>query len=200
MRSTGLIGLADDLALDFVNSTAVPAHERVELIADGQSYLDWLGYAGLLDDSDRTSARELFSSAELDAVAAQAVDLREWLRPVIATWASTAPGTDIPAEVRTRLDAILRYDRGYFRVPNDGSRAELVRARHWDSPQQLLVPVAESAARLMVTGDRSLVRHCEGLNCTLWFYDRTKSHRRRWCSMAVCGNRAKARMHRERTR
>jgi len=32
----------------------------------------------------------------------------------------------------------------------------------------------------------------------MWFYDRTKSHRRRWCSMALCGNRAKARAHRER--
>jgi predicted RNA-binding Zn ribbon-like protein len=199
MRSTGLIGLADDPALDFVNSTAVPTHERVELIQDGRSYLDWLGHAGLLDESDQAAARARFPSAELDAAAAQAVDLREWLRPVIAVWASRAPDADIPGPVRSRLDDILRHDRGYYRLPSDSSR-ELARARHWHTSQQLLVPVAEAAARLLTTGDRSLVRQCEGPTCTLWFYDRTKSHRRRWCSMAVCGNRAKARAHRERSR
>jgi predicted RNA-binding Zn ribbon-like protein len=199
MHSTGLIGLADDSALDFLNSTAKPAPETVELIQDGQSYLEWLECAGLLDKPDRANVRKLFSIAELDAVAAQAVALREWLRPVIATWATSAgPDAPLPAAVRSRLDDVLRHDRGYFHVPKDGETSELVRARHWHDPQQLLVPAAEAAARLLTTGDRSLVRHCEGPTCTLWFYDRTKSHRRRWCSMAVCGNRAKARTHRER--
>jgi predicted RNA-binding Zn ribbon-like protein len=40
------------------------------------------------------------------------------------------------------------------------------------------------------------VRNCEG--CSIWFYDHTKAHRRRWCSMALCGNRSKARSHRQR--
>jgi predicted RNA-binding Zn ribbon-like protein len=38
----------------------------------------------------------------------------------------------------------------------------------------------------------TLVRKCEGTTCTLWFLDVSKAHARRWCSMAVCGNRAKA--------
>jgi predicted RNA-binding Zn ribbon-like protein len=54
-----------------------------------------------------------------------------------------------------------------------------------------LVPVAEAVARLLAEGDFKLVRKCESADCTLWFHDRTKSHHRRWCSMALCGNRAK---------
>ena len=48
--------------------------------------------------------------------------------------------------------------------------------------------------------DFSLVRKCEGEGCTLWFLDLSKAHARRWCSMAVCGNRAKAAAHRARAR
>jgi predicted RNA-binding Zn ribbon-like protein len=53
------------------------------------------------------------------------------------------------------------------------------------------VPVAEAVATLLAKGDFSLVRKCECPDCTLWFHDRTKSHHRRWCSMALCGNRMK---------
>ncbi|HEX8403835.1 MAG TPA: CGNR zinc finger domain-containing protein, partial [Duganella sp.] len=40
---------------------------------------------------------------------------------------------------------------------------------------------------------------CEHPECILWFYDRTKSHKRRWCSMALCGNRYKAAQFRKRS-
>ena len=60
------------------------------------------------------------------------------------------------------------------------------------------MPPVAAVAALFADGDRGLVRKCEDPLCTLWFYDRTKAHRRRWCSMGVCGNRAKVRAHRER--
>jgi len=63
--------------------------------------------------------------------------------------------------------------------------------RRVSSVEALLVPVAEAVANLLAEGDFSLVRKCESADCTLWFYDRTKSHHRRWCSMAQCGNRMK---------
>jgi predicted RNA-binding Zn ribbon-like protein len=46
--------------------------------------------------------------------------------------------------------------------------------------------------------DFRLIRECEGSVCSLLFLDRTKAHGRRWCSMALCGNRAKAAAHRAR--
>jgi predicted RNA-binding Zn ribbon-like protein len=59
------------------------------------------------------------------------------------------------------------------------------------TPEQLLMPVALSGAELLASGNFDLVRACESAECVLQFYDRTKSHRRRWCSMATCGNRHK---------
>jgi predicted RNA-binding Zn ribbon-like protein len=57
--------------------------------------------------------------------------------------------------------------------------------------EAFLAPVTEAVANLLADGDFDLVRHCEGKACVLWFYDRTKGHRRRWCTSTGCGNRAK---------
>lgn len=60
-----------------------------------------------------------------------------------------------------------------------------------ETVEAFLAPVAEAVADLMANADFDLVRHCEGEACVLWFYDRTKGHRRRWCTPTGCGNRAK---------
>lgn len=44
------------------------------------------------------------------------------------------------------------------------------------------------------------LRPCQNPECALFLIDRSKPNNARWCSMAVCGNRMKARRHYERTR
>src|SRR5207247_128246 len=67
-------------------------------------------------------------------------------------------------------------------------------------PQHLLVPVAESASDLLCHGDLALIVKCQNPRCILYFYDATKNHARRWCSMTVCGNRMKVAAHYQRRR
>jgi predicted RNA-binding Zn ribbon-like protein len=196
-----LISLGDHPALSFLNSTAMPPPDTIELIGEGGAYLSWLEQAGLISGADRELAARAFGADELDAVAAEAVRLREWLRPVVAMWAAAADGPALPAEARGHLNEILALGRRFLRL-EAGANSTLRASdqRSWDHARQLLVPPAEAAAYLLAGGEPQLVRHCEGPACTLWFYDRTKSRRRRWCSMAACGNREKARKHRERGR
>ena len=61
-----------------------------------------------------------------------------------------------------------------------------------------LLPLLAAALLEAGGGDRARVRECAGEGCTLWFRDASKTGRRRWCSMAVCGNRAKAAAYRAR--
>lgn len=61
-----------------------------------------------------------------------------------------------------------------------------------DDPLFLL---GAAAADFLSRHDLSLVKSCGGTGCILLFYDETKSHSRRWCSMAGCGNRMKAALH-----
>jgi predicted RNA-binding Zn ribbon-like protein len=198
VEPTDLIGLGDHPAMDFVNSTMVQGAVEIDLLSDGASYLRWLELAGLIGKADAGTVEGRFSPAQLDIVAAQARELREWLRPVIATWA-TDQSAPVPGDTLQRLNLILEADRRYFQLHEaETGPPALHEHRRWREGRQLLVPPAAAAAGLLAAGDRQLVRHCEGAGCTMWFYDRTKAHRRRWCSMALCGNRAKARNHRQR--
>ena len=74
--------------------------------------------------------------------------------------------------------------------------------RRWRSlsVDALLLPLAEAMGDLVCHPDFEGVKICENPSCTLWFHDISKNHTRRWCSMAVCGNRAKAAAHRARKR
>ena len=55
-------------------------------------------------------------------------------------------------------------------------------------------------ANLIVEDNFAHIKACEGHDCTLLFIDRTRGHGRRWCRMAVCGNRHKATGHRARAK
>lgn len=76
-------------------------------------------------------------------------------------------------------------------VPGPNGTFQILRTWKERTAEQVLGPLAEAAAKLLAEGDFSLIRRCENDECVLWFYDRTRSHRRRWCSMETCGNRHK---------
>ena len=57
-------------------------------------------------------------------------------------------------------------------------------------------PIAHAIANFLTSEDLARVKSCEKSPCTLFFLDRTRGQARRWCSMALCGNRAKQAAHR----
>lgn len=63
---------------------------------------------------------------------------------------------------------------------------------------QVLSAVARDAVRLFIEPNRDRVRECAADDCTLVFFDESRSSNRRWCSMQRCGNRDKVRAHRRR--
>jgi predicted RNA-binding Zn ribbon-like protein len=65
---------------------------------------------------------------------------------------------------------------------------------------RLLWPVARDAAVFLTSADLSRLRTCGNPRCRWVFHDGTKSATRRWCSMAICGNRAKLQRYRRRRR
>jgi predicted RNA-binding Zn ribbon-like protein len=76
-------------------------------------------------------------------------------------------------------------------MTDDAMSIRVTRVYGKETVEAFLAPAAEAIADLLADGDFNLVRHCEGNACVLWFYDRTKGHRRRWCTSTGCGNRAK---------
>ena len=198
--------IADARALDFLNSLATPVDTPVEWIESGQDLLSWLAAAGLISPSVRAGFQKGAVPGELDAVAAQARALREWFRSFVQKHKGNPLRRDAVKEleplnrVLARDEAfgqIVALDRGHRRAQSQFTwRFE----RRWRSPDTLLLPIASAMADLICGEDLTQVKACERSPCTLLFVDRTRGHARRWCSMAICGNRAKQASHRERTR
>ena len=62
----------------------------------------------------------------------------------------------------------------------------------------MLWPIIRSSADLLVSDELELVKICDNDECRWLFLDTSRNHRRRWCDMKVCGNRAKVRRFRAR--
>ncbi len=203
--------IGDHLAMDFLNTTAAPWGERIEWLGSGADLVDWLERAGAVDGAVAARFRaDKDASGALDAVAEQARALREWLRGFVQRHAGKTLGPAAVGELGP-LNRLLARDDSYRQIEaatasasageQDHSQALRWRQeRRWTSPEPLLQPIAEAIGDMVCHADFRHIRRCEGPTCTLMFYDRSKSHARRWCSMAVCGNRAKAATHRAKYR
>jgi predicted RNA-binding Zn ribbon-like protein len=98
------------------------------------------------------------------------------------------------------LNRLLERDQAFSRIVSDRSSKSLAlrKERQWQTPESLLLPIGEALAGLVCGQDFTDVKACEGPACTLLFADHTRGRKRRWCSMAICGNRAKQAAHRHR--
>jgi predicted RNA-binding Zn ribbon-like protein len=201
--------IGDDLALDFLNSVAAPSGGEIEWLKNGHDLIAWLDEARAVPADIAAHLRKQAGPRALDSVAAQARELREWFRNFVREHAGE-PLRERDLRELTPLNALLAHDQAFRQIgiacADNKGNGEWGRAlrwqakRHWDTPKALLLPIAEAMGDLVCAKDFSLVRKCEGPTCTLWFLDVSKAHARRWCSMAVCGNRAKAAAHRARAR
>jgi predicted RNA-binding Zn ribbon-like protein len=199
--------IADSRGLDFLNSIATPVDKPIEFIGRGEDFLQWLRDARLVPAEVLTALQDRAVPGELDAVAAQARALREWFRGFVDEYR----GKPLPANAVKKLEPlnqILARDEEFGQIValdhkhNDEAPSDLKWEvqRRWRSPEALLIPIAKAMAELVCSEDFSDIKACEGRPCTLFFLDRTRARARRWCSMAVCGNRAKQAAHRKRTK
>lgn len=193
--------VADALGLDFLNSVATLVDTPVDWLDDGNGLIDWLVQAKLIpiDELDALKARA--RPGELDKVADQARVLREWFRDFVRQHASR-PLTVAALKELGPLNSLLEQDEMFSRIEpqhDDGNPGLALRTnRRWQSSRSLLLPIGEAMAKFVCEEDFADVKACEGHNCTMLFVDHTRRRARRWCVMAVCGNRAKQAAHRSR--
>jgi predicted RNA-binding Zn ribbon-like protein len=195
------IFIADSVAIDFLNSIATPVDVPVDWLDDAEGLLAWLSQAQLVPQAALDAVRRRAIPGELDQVAARARDLREWFRGFV----NQHRGKALPAAALNELqplNVLLERDEQYSQLiaaaPGSTCELELRSLRRWRSPDSLLLPIAEALAKLLSEENFSDIKACEGTACTLMFADHTRARTRRWCSMEICGNRAKQAGHRSR--
>lgn len=192
----GFYFLGNHPTLDFVNTRPELDGEATELLPDFGALLRWLRAAGLMEAKDAASLdSEWGNSGRGRRAAEEARGLREKLRKEILGWErgrSIRPAT---------VDALNRRMKEHPMLTRLRGSGGVLVTELWFAPVQpedLLAPLAHSAAELFAKVDPSRVRKCA--NCVGHFYDSSKKGTRRWCSMQICGNRHKVAAYAERKR
>ncbi len=140
------------------------------------------------DALDTPEGRAAHGLAENEVAAAR--ELREALRAACLAHAGHRPAGGSPP---TALDGLLAAAPLLVTVADDGTAALRPAA-----PGTLTSRVAEAIAAAVADGTWARLKACEAEDCQWAYYDRSPSGRRRWCSMSVCGARAKMRTYRAR--
>jgi predicted RNA-binding Zn ribbon-like protein len=163
----------------FVNTRDL--EEGIELLEAPADLRRWLAHHELAAPSTRIGEREL----------RRAIEVREAFRAVLHT---NNGGELDPGAVET-LDAAARAAELTVRWDASGA-AELAPAR--SGLEGAFGKLLAIAYRARVEGSWQRLKTCPDEGCGWAFYDRSRNRSSTWCSMAVCGNRAKARAFRER--
>lgn len=183
----GFLFLGNQLALDFLNTRPFIEGEFVELLPDFRALVHWLEAAGQLSDTQAKRLLRDWEETPCGRKAAEAVrESREELRRVVSAWAE---GRELPPAFVRRLNALMAEYPMLAKLESHGVTYSTELWCDPQTPEELWAPLAREIAMLFTSADRQRVRKCD--HCVLMFLDTSKKGTRRWCSMEMCGNRAK---------
>ncbi len=169
----GVVGLVQS----FVNT--VDLQDGPEELTDPNTLRSWLVARKLLEPDAQPDETDL----------KHAIALREAIRGLIG---ANAGGRVYPIDLATLNEAASR-SRLRPRFANDG-RARL----EPDAPGVVgaLGRIVAAVYAAMADPDWRRLKLCGSSTCRWAFFDRSRNQSSRWCTMASCGNRAKARRFR----
>lgn len=181
------------VALDFTNTVGGFLRERVERLVAYADLLAWGRASGVIDESEGAALTDLAAAdpgaaaRALDEVRGQREALHRWLAAAV-----TGEDSDDADRVRVARDVTRAHEAARPAPDPTSGPAWLVTV----AEAGLALParrLALATAALLASEDRHRVGLCG--RCSWLFLDPSPSRRRRWCSMATCGNRAKAARH-----
>lgn len=163
----------ETLALDLVNTLAGPPGEEVDFVGTTDALRSWLA-AEHLDPGP----------GELDPAPVQL--LRAHIRAAVN---AARAGERPPQDALGAITAATRNAPLFQELGWNGEAITVAERRRGDPAAIMLAQIAAAAAGLLSSPAIRQVRNCEGQGCRMLFLP--ANPRRRWCSPAVCGNRAR---------
>ena len=176
--------LGGRLSVDFVNATPPNAE------------LSWERLIHFLESTDIVSAErgaQLLTLPQSDPQAAEALLLksRRLGYALRKAFAALLRKQKMAREWIDPVNEILRITEGHDELVGQDGAWKIEFIAREGGLDWLLAAVARSGAEIIAEGARARLRLCANPHCGLFFYDNSRTRRRRWCSMAVCGNRSK---------
>ncbi|MGE0246553.1 MAG: CGNR zinc finger domain-containing protein [Pyrinomonadaceae bacterium] len=168
--------VGNNLALDFINSAT---HEMT-----GENLAEWASTVSLIDEPEMNRITQRWQGSDVSGVSL----FRDRLRQIVVTLVDSK---DVFTEDIGWINLILRRKIGYSELAKTADGFTKQSKVDLREPKDIAPPIIEAFVDMISFGNIEYVRKCERPDCILYFYDTTKNHKRRWCSMAICGNRAK---------
>ena len=182
-----------ETAFDFLNTLELENGALVERLTSLDTAAKWLADAAVAPDATAITGLARTAVAR-EALLRRLITARTALRDVARAVAHEE------APPRSAIDEVNRTLAGRERIElvaaDDGVR--LGHSHVGDAVDDLLARIAEPIVREIGNGHDDRIRICANDTCRWIFYDESRAGRRRWCDMATCGNRAKAKRHRDR--
>lgn len=176
--------IAGRLALDFANTASAPSALTWEV------FVTFLAEAKVVTEERASRLQPLISSEPLAVEPVLTIILR--LRSsLVSIFAAVARKKPVEKSWIAPINEILRITEGHDELIQQGTNWRLHYVAREQGLEWLLAAIARSAAELLIEGPDAPVRRCANPKCRLFFYDDSRTQRRRWCSMATCGNRHK---------
>jgi predicted RNA-binding Zn ribbon-like protein len=189
----GILRIGGDLAVEFANTVSSPTDPGGTL-RSWSDLIDFLELRGGLAPGDGAMLRAMGATdaRRCAAAFAQALQLRETIRAMLGAMASKR---SLRAPWIAEVNEALAAGAGASRLFRQDGGWRLGLSPGLAGPPQAMAPIARAIADLVVAGRGVEVGKCANPRCVLYFRDRSRTRRRRWCSMAVCGNRMKVAAH-----
>ena len=178
-----------ELCLDFANTLGDRPRGREEHLTGWRDLVSWSEQADLVSAREAAALRTAGRRGSGRAFG-RAITLRECVYRVFAAGAAGRTPTRSDLDV---LNRFLAHAMPHARVVGRHGGFSLGWTGDGLPIDRLLWPVVRSVADLLVSEERTSVRECASGACSWLFVDRSRTRKRRWCSMKTCGNRAKAR-------
>lgn len=176
--------LGGRLSIDFVNATPT------------NSELSWERLISFLESTGIVSAErgaQLLTLPQSDPRSAEALlfKARRLGFALRRLFAATLRKQRIAGEWVEPVNEILRITEGHDELVGQNGLWKIEFIAREGGLDWLLAAVARSGAEIIAEGSQARLRLCANPHCGMLFYDNSRTRRRRWCSMAVCGNRSK---------
>ena len=163
-----------DLVLKFINTWNI--EERTDSLSSPKGLASWFSHAGLAQGKLRATEADLHLFLRI----------REGLRALAML------NNEISPEARPLLELreVVENQPVQFTVNENGQLRLVSLGSGWS---RLAASILLEVYRSMISGSWTRLKTCRSETCLKAFYDHSRNHSGKWCSMSVCGNRMKVR-------
>ncbi|WP_188456248.1 CGNR zinc finger domain-containing protein [Virgibacillus oceani] len=187
--------IGERLCLDFANTVSWHNGDNPnERLLNYEKLVEWSRHAEILSIPQEKQLLEKANrySDQAEKTLGEAIELRE---AIFRLFRSIANGLKTDTLDLAILNNYLTKAYSLAEIiPKDGNFA-LTFQKGENELDCMLWPIVQSAIDLLLSGNLNRVKQCEGEPCGWLFFDSSRNKSRRWCSMADCGNREKARRY-----